>query len=479
MSAAAVPEIIIYTGVTNSVNNSTLEPITSNQHILKPQYNKPTNPLRHQILTPGEFYVNSNDKQLSFSDFIMKYGPNLAGFANKVKREDLINKSWEIVAGIIKITLLGYGMFSSVFKLELIEYDKVFIIKCMNDVDPTIRRHNRREIKILFYLKNVLGDNNWCIVHLHAAAFIKDACFLLYEYIPGSDLFTMVAKEAEKAKFVTINNSSLPANVRGKRDILYRNGASGEYKDKIKKIADRLIEGLAYIHSVGVIHNDIKPENIMIPDDPQRLPFFIDFDAAGFIEEKRVYNRGTLLYLHKNRETNPKNKSRNTFSSRSRESTIDADLHAIEKTFLFSGVIDNDNDENGVNIDFKEYKDMYEHYRANRHKGNNASALLNAIRAEAKAVDASPKKEEARRRRHIQDEQRKAAYERQKAAYEQQQAEIAASRQAAAIQAAAIQAASQTKYASQFSETSGKRAGGRRKTKNKCRQRRTRKRTSN
>jgi hypothetical protein len=472
MSAAA-PEIIIYTGVTNSVNDSTLEPLTSNQHMLKPQYNKPTNPLRHHILTPGEFYINGNDTQLSFRDFIKEHGTNLAGFAKGVKRDDLIGRSWEISEGI-KLTLLGYGTFSSVFKLELIKYDKVFIIKCMNDVDPTIRRHNRREIKILFYLKNALGDNNWCIVHLHAAAFIKDACFLLYEYIPGSDLFAMVAKEAKEAKFVTINNSSLPPNVRGKRNILYRNEASGEYKDKIKKIADRLIEGLAYIHSVGVIHNDIKPENIMIPDDPQRLPFFIDFDAAGFIEEKRIYNRGTLLYLHKNRETNPREKTRNTFRNRSRESTIDADLHAIEKTFLFSGVIDNDNDENGVNIDFKEYKDMYEYYRANRHKGNNASALLNAIRAEAKAVDASPKKEEARRRRHVQDEQRKAAYERQKAAYEQQQAEIAASRQAAAIQAAAIQASSQSKYASQFSETSGKRAGGRRKTKNKCR-RRTRK----
>jgi uncharacterized membrane protein YqiK len=235
---------------------------------------------------------------------------------------------------------------------------------------------------------------------------------------------------------------------------------------------------LAYIHSVGVIHNDIKPENIMIPDDPQRLPFFIDFDAAGFIEEKRVYNRGTLLYLHKNRETNPHEKTRNTFRNRSRESTIDADLHAIEKTFLFSGAIDNDNDENGVNIDFKEYKDMYEYYRANSHKGNNASAILNAIKAEAKAVNASPKKEEARRRRHIKDEQRKAEYERQKAEYERQQAEIAAARQIAANQAAAIQAASQSKYASQFSENSGKRAGGRRKTKNKCRQR-TRKQTSN
>jgi hypothetical protein len=209
MSAAAVPEIIIYTSVTNSVNDSALEPLTSNQHILKPQYNKPTNPLRHHILTPGEFYINGNNTQLSFRDFIKEHGTNLAGFANGVKRDNLIGRSWDIAAGI-KLTLLGYGTFSSVFKLELKIYNKIFIIKCMNDVDTTIRRHNRREIKILFYLKNVLGDNNWCIVHLHAAAFIKDACFLLYEYIPGSDLFAMVAKEAKEATFVTINNSSLP-----------------------------------------------------------------------------------------------------------------------------------------------------------------------------------------------------------------------------------------------------------------------------
>ena len=48
-----------------------------------------------------------------------------------------------------------------------------------------------------------------------------------------------------------------------------------------RKIIRGLVEGLKYLHSVGIAHRDIKLENIMLSiDDKDVVPKFIDFGLS-------------------------------------------------------------------------------------------------------------------------------------------------------------------------------------------------------
>ena len=49
-----------------------------------------------------------------------------------------------------------------------------------------------------------------------------------------------------------------------------------------------IIEGIAYIHKMGVIHADIKPQNCLLQRIPGQLPLvkLIDFGLAHIANEK-------------------------------------------------------------------------------------------------------------------------------------------------------------------------------------------------
>jgi len=310
------------------------------------------------------------------------------------------------------------------------------------------KRFSMREITILFYLKYRLERHRGCIVNLLAATLFNHTYFLLYEYIDGKDLFKIVEDEAKNSGIQVIRNRTFYDNRLDKSNrkqytrLIIGKYTTPTYNSKIEEISDRLIEALAYIHSVGIIHNDIKPENIMIPNDPKILPFFIDFGYAAFIDEKLIYDSGTTEYLHYERKR----------EGRARVASINEDLYAIEKTFLFCGAIDNTVDENGVNIDFKVYKAMYDYYTSNKDQNNNAKkqriSEITAARTAARAAKVA--KVAAEKAAAAAKQEEMAEYYRKKLeALKADDAKVATAKQ-----------------------------GGRRKTKNK-RQKKTRKRTSN
>lgn len=67
------------------------------------------------------------------------------------------------------------------------------------------------------------------------------------------------------------------------------------------KVMRKLFEGIEYMHSIGIVHRDIKLENIMIhqptPEDPP-IPKFIDFGLSTVLlageSSSELY--GTLAY---------------------------------------------------------------------------------------------------------------------------------------------------------------------------------------
>lgn len=60
----------------------------------------------------------------------------------------------------------------------------------------------------------------------------------------------------------------------------------------------RFLTGLGYLHDQGVVHRDVKPENIMVaPDGQVRI---IDFDLSTNLTESRSLNRmaaGTVAFI--------------------------------------------------------------------------------------------------------------------------------------------------------------------------------------
>lgn len=68
------------------------------------------------------------------------------------------------------------------------------------------------------------------------------------------------------------------------------------YQQEIKNLLFQLLNGVAYMHSVGVMHRDLKPENILI--DAAGALKICDFGLAGFYEvlEEFSTNVVTLRY---------------------------------------------------------------------------------------------------------------------------------------------------------------------------------------
>ena len=69
------------------------------------------------------------------------------------------------------------------------------------------------------------------------------------------------------------------------------------------KIIDELLRGLHTIHSKGILHRDIKPDNIYIPDDPAKPTYYLDFGESSYFGEnsKNYRLRGTRSYAKPNK----------------------------------------------------------------------------------------------------------------------------------------------------------------------------------
>lgn len=99
----------------------------------------------------------------------------------------------------------------------------------------------------------------------------SDYYFIVLEYMQGADLFDYL--QARDFKL-------------------------GE--DRVKDIAWQLTLGLKYLHSYGIVHRDLKLENIMMTNTSSKaVPKIVDFGLAKMIgpSEKAEEPFGTLGYV--------------------------------------------------------------------------------------------------------------------------------------------------------------------------------------
>lgn len=170
---------------------------------------------------------------------------------------------------IISHETIGQGAFATVKKAVNRKTAKSYAVKIINrrkalntggagGIDGV-----ERELSILQKLHhpNVVALEN----------FYEDTenYYIVMELVPGGDLMDFVAA----------------------------NGAIGE--DACQVITKQVLEGIAYVHNLGISHRDLKPDNILIMQDDPILVKITDFGLAKFSDNSSFMKTfcGTLAYV--------------------------------------------------------------------------------------------------------------------------------------------------------------------------------------
>ncbi len=66
---------------------------------------------------------------------------------------------------------------------------------------------------------------------------------------------------------------------------MQRDSSSAMSESKIKSIIRGTLDGLDYLNSLGIIHRDIKPQNIMLRNMSEFQPVIIDFGFSAMMPD--------------------------------------------------------------------------------------------------------------------------------------------------------------------------------------------------
>ncbi|CAD5205972.1 unnamed protein product [Bursaphelenchus okinawaensis] len=145
---------------------------------------------------------------------------------------------------------IGEGRFSEVFEGILIPEDETVAIKILNTVnDKTLKR----EVKILKNLKS--GPNIITLLDVVKGPITKTPA-LIFEYVNNTD-FNQLCQ--------TLSDYDI-------RYYLYE-----------------LLKALDFCHSMGIMHRDVKPHNVMIDHEKRQLRL-IDWGLAEFYHQGQAYD---------------------------------------------------------------------------------------------------------------------------------------------------------------------------------------------
>ena len=161
-----------------------------------------------------------------------------------VKKEILQNED------LYKVGKIGSGVYGSVYKIKVNEYFKAFkSMVCNIDVDDGIRKSIIREISILNYVSHAN------LLDLESSTYdSKKKCYgVIFEFM-DTDLNNII------------------------NDLT-------DYQ--IKRFSSQLLQAVEYLHSNGILHRDIKPDNILIKVNDIKLA---DYGLSrSMVEESGKY----------------------------------------------------------------------------------------------------------------------------------------------------------------------------------------------
>lgn len=163
------------------------------------------------------------------------------------------------------VQLLGQGSFGRVYEAYDTWLKRMVAIKCLDGL-------NSSELSALRLLA---GHKHSQLVEIHDVLIFQDNLYILMDYIPGSNL-----------KVYCQNHGLLD-------------------RWEALRLFREILEVLSWLHQLGIVYNDLKPENIM------RLPnghyCLIDIGACFLMEDTLARRYGSVLivfYLHINGGSN-------------------------------------------------------------------------------------------------------------------------------------------------------------------------------
>jgi serine/threonine protein kinase len=165
------------------------------------------------------------------------------------------------------VKLLGFGAFGVVNLMQHLDSGQHYAVKVIKKRDPKEDAKTRNESK----LGMILDSEHVCKVHKYHED--KNHFYIIMDYLQGMDLFDFIRKNP---KFFMTNPKAFWLVVKS------------------------ILQGLAYLHSQGIAHFDIKPENVfLLLDDIGNIigVKLIDLGLSMEVNKTTKVFRGTDAYM--------------------------------------------------------------------------------------------------------------------------------------------------------------------------------------
>jgi eukaryotic-like serine/threonine-protein kinase len=168
------------------------------------------------------------------------------------------------------LALLGEGGMGAVFKAHDITLQRDVAIKVLH---PQFARRSDFRERFLQEARTAARMNHSGIVQVHDFGQKQDILYIVMEFIPGNNLYTMLQELRSKGMWIRLDESV--------------------------ELVRQISLALDYAHDQGILHRDIKPGNIMLKPDPvEGLPFrpvITDLGLAKLLEGQSLTQEGTSM----------------------------------------------------------------------------------------------------------------------------------------------------------------------------------------
>ncbi len=231
------------------------------------------------------FYTTEDDNALCpecFGRYTKQMDNELRGLIGSAKTEKQEHKGTKIspIAGFEMVSLLGKGGMGEVWRVREIKSDKLYALKTISPqvkTSDTVKEQFLREaeIGVMLTYKNVVST--------HQTGSADGSFYILMDLCEGGSVDSLMGQMGGKLSLVTATYIIL-----------------------------QVLSGLEYIHTLGVVHRDIKPGNIFLCDhsltpEAKIADFGMTkaFDTAGLsrLTKSGTY-RGTSMFMSRAQATN-------------------------------------------------------------------------------------------------------------------------------------------------------------------------------
>uniref|UniRef100_A0A0N5A579 dual-specificity kinase n=1 Tax=Parastrongyloides trichosuri TaxID=131310 RepID=A0A0N5A579_PARTI len=267
--------------------------------IVKRKYKKKVGDLIHNIRHPINNFTNKHSLPLKPSEALSAYGDCLT----KYEKREIFNYSNIYVCGVsakkVKfinnedknygftnknryykaiendhlafrfqiLRVCGEGSYGQVLKTFDHKRRKTVAVKVLRRYNDKKNLEDNKELGMLQYLTNQDIKNKNYIVRFRGAFTFRNHICLILEHLH-----------------------------KNLRDVIRQYYFNGSDIHKLQKVTKDLLSALEYLSNLGVVHGDLKPENIMVTDEEISSIKLIDFGGAFFVDSPPLSFAQTLRY---------------------------------------------------------------------------------------------------------------------------------------------------------------------------------------